>query len=80
MGIYKINACLHIGRMVKYSGGKFGNAGIDFLCSVIESMFAKANVVIHDYMYIDESAFFEVIELHISDVLLRRIAVSFNCS
>lgn len=63
LGIYKINACLHIGRMVKYSGGKFGNAGIDFLCSVIESMFAKANVVIHDYMYIDESAFIEVIDL-----------------
>ena len=63
LGIYKLNACLHIGRMVRYSGGKFGNAGIDFMCNVLETMFAKKNLVIHDYMYIDESAFIEVIDL-----------------
>jgi len=62
-GIYKLNATMAIGNMIGYSGGRFGNSGIDFLCHIIGEMFPKANIDIHDYVYVGESAFADVIDM-----------------
>ncbi len=62
-GIYKLNATMNIGNMIKYSGGKFGNSGIDFLCHVMAELLPHANIDIDDYVYIDESAFIEVVNM-----------------
>ncbi len=52
-GMYKLNACYEIGFMVGYKGGKFGNAGVDFLCNVLKQMMPNANMDIDDYVCID---------------------------
>ena len=62
-GIHKLNATMTIGNMIGYSGGKFGNSGIDFLCHVIGELLPNANIDIDDYVYVGESAFADIIDM-----------------
>ncbi len=62
-GIFKLNATMMIGNHIKYSGGKFGNSGVDFLCHVIAEMMPNANIKFDDYVYVGESGFAGLIDV-----------------
>ena len=62
-GIYKLNCCYKIGNMTNYSGGKFSNKGVNFLCNVLSQLMPNANVDIDDYIFIDVNGLEQLIDL-----------------
>ncbi|MBQ7444833.1 MAG: LCP family protein [Clostridia bacterium] len=61
-GIHKINATVQIGQnIIHYTGGKFGNSGIDFIVDILESLLP--GLVIDDYVYVDFYGFMDVIDV-----------------
>lgn len=62
-GSMKINAAMYVGsNIVRYSGGKFGNSGIDFLCAIINNLFAYG-CEIDEYVQVDFYGFMEIIDI-----------------
>ncbi len=61
-GSFKINAATYMGNnIVKYEGGKFGNSGIDFLCSIIDNLLPNG-CKIDEYVYVDFDGFMDIID------------------
>ncbi|MBQ8164395.1 MAG: LCP family protein [Clostridia bacterium] len=62
-GSCKINAALYVGSsIVRYNGGKFGNSGIDFLCAIIDNLFAYG-CEIDEYVQVDLYGFMDIIDI-----------------
>jgi len=62
-GSCKINAAMYVGNnIVRYTGGKFGNSGIDFLCAIIDNLFAYG-CEIDEYVQVDMEGFMEIIDI-----------------
>ncbi|MBE7065350.1 MAG: hypothetical protein E7384_06025 [Ruminococcaceae bacterium] len=63
VGSCKINAAMYVGSsIIRYTGGKFGNSGIDFLCAVIDNLFAYG-CEIDEYVQVDFRGFMKVIDI-----------------
>lgn len=62
-GAFKINASMYVGSsIVRYTGGKFGHSGIDFLCAVINNLFAYG-CEIDEYVQVDFDGFMDIIDV-----------------
>lgn len=61
-GSCKINAAMYVGNnIVRYKGGKFGNSGIDFLCTIIDKLFPYG-CKIDEYVQVNLYGFMDVID------------------
>ena len=61
-GAFKINASTYVGsNIVRYEGGKFGNSGIDFLCSIL-NMLLPYGCEIDEYVYLEFEGFMDIID------------------
>ncbi len=59
-GMFKINAAPNIGTYyVHYTGGKFQNTGVNFLCSILQSMLGYR---IDDYVEVDFQGFKDLVD------------------
>ncbi len=62
LGAYKLNATTYVGNnLVRYNGGKFGNSGIDFMCSIIDGLLPYG-CKIDEYVYVDFEGFMDIID------------------
>lgn len=62
-GSCKLNSTMYVGSsIVRYTGGKFGHSGIDFLCAVLDNLFAYG-CEIDEYMIVDFDGFMGIIDI-----------------